>query len=176
MKSKLLSCVIVALTLNAATRCQVSYDDVAVIVNTNSAASQAIADYFRVKRNIPPSNMISVHVDTTEEIDSTMFTILRSQVEDQLILNNLQHAVNYLVTTKGVPLKVNRGSTFSQSSPSASVESELMLVLGSRSQFIGGEGPQMNPYFNQNAHSLAPHSACTSLPDSMPTRSSRCIS
>lgn len=152
MKSHMLAVVIVALTLHAATRCQVSYDDVAVIVNTNSVASQAIGDYFRAKRNIPLANMIYVHVDTTEEIDSTKFNILRSQVEDQLILNNLQHSVNYLVTTKGVPLKVNRGFTFSQSSPSASVESELMLVLGSRAQFIGGEGPQMNPYFNQNVH------------------------
>jgi uncharacterized protein (TIGR03790 family) len=96
--------------------------------------------------------MIYVHVDTTEEIDSTMFNVLRSQVEDQLILNNLQQSMNYLVTTKGVPLKVNRGSTFSQTSPSSSVESELMLILGNYGQYIGGAGPQMCSYFYQNAH------------------------
>ena len=111
----------------------VSYNDVAVVVNMHSSASQAIGSYFQMHRGIPATNMIYVYVDTTEEIDSTMFNVLRSQVEDQLILNNIRDSINYLVTTKGVPLKVNRGSTYSQSSPSSSVESELMLILGAYS-------------------------------------------
>lgn len=133
-------------------RAETAYNDVAIVINTNSSASQTIGHYFRVVRNIPLTNVIYVQVDTTEEIDSTMFNVLRSQVEDQLILNNIKDSVNYLVTTKGVPLKVNRGSTFSQSSPSSSVESELMLILGTNSISIGGAGPQMSPYFYQNAH------------------------
>ncbi len=146
--SLILCCGLMPLVLHA----QVSYNDVAVIINANSSASQTVGNYFRVQRGIPATNMIYVHVDTTEEIDSTMFNVLRSQVEDQLILNNLQNSINYLVTTKGVPLKVNRGSTYSQISPSASVESELMLILGNYSSYIGGAGPQMCPYFYQNAH------------------------
>ncbi len=131
---------------------QVSYNDVAIIVNTNSSVSPIIGDYFRVQRSVPVTNMIYVHVDTTEEIDSTTFNVLRSQVENQLLQNNLHNSINYLVTTKGVPLKVNRGNTYSQDSPSSSVESELMLVLGNYIEYIGGDGPQMNPYFYQNAH------------------------
>jgi len=131
---------------------QVSYNDVAVIINTNSTASQTIGNYFRTARNIPSANLVYVHVDTTEEIDSTMFNVLRSQVEDQLILNNLRDSINYLVTTKGVPLKVNRGSTFSTSSPSSSVESELMLILGSYSSYIGGQGPTWSPYCYVDSH------------------------
>ncbi len=128
---------------------QVSYNDVAVIVNTNSAASQTIGNYFKLRRNIPAANMIYVQADTVEEIDSTQFNQLRAQIENHLVANNLQNSINYLVTTKGVPLKVNRGSTYSTTSPSSSVESELMLILGSYSSYIGGAGPQMNPYFYQ---------------------------
>ncbi len=134
------------------TQASTSYNDVVVIINTNSAASQTIGQYFRAARNIPQTNVIYVSVDTAEEIDSTMFNVLRSQVEDQLILNNIRDSINYIVTTKGVPLKVNRGSVFSQSSPSSSVESELMLILGTNAVSIGGAGPQMSPYFYQNAH------------------------
>jgi uncharacterized protein (TIGR03790 family) len=128
----------------------VSYNDVAVIVNTNSSASQAIGVYFKAARSIPDINMIHVQIDTTEEIDTTRFEMLRQQIEDHLSANNLVNSINYLVTTKGVPLRVNRGNTFSQNSPSSSVESELMLILGSYSNYIGGAGPQMNSYFYQN--------------------------
>lgn len=129
----------------------VSYKDVAVIINTNSAASQTIGNYFVAQRGIPAANKIYVHVDTTEEIDSTMFNLLRAQVEHHLVVNNLRDSINYLVTTKGVPLKVNRGETFSVISPSSSVESELMLILGSYAAQIGRQGAQMSPYFYQNA-------------------------
>ncbi len=151
MKSILFLSVALCLLLPVMTAGQVSYNDVAVIVNTNSSASQTIGNYFRMRRNIPPANMIYVQVDTVEEIDSTGFNLLRAQVENHLVTNNLQNSINYLVTTKGVPLKVNRGSTYSTSSPSSSVESELMLILGNYSSIIGGAGPQMNPYFNQTA-------------------------
>jgi uncharacterized protein (TIGR03790 family) len=130
---------------------EISYKDVAVIINANSTASQIIGNYFAAERGIPTANKIYVQVDTTEEIDSTMFNLLRSQVESHLLVNNLRDSINYLVTTKGVPLKVNRGSTFSISSPSSSVESELMLIHGSYATHIGKEGAQISPYFYQNA-------------------------
>ncbi|MBM2840062.1 MAG: Internalin-related protein [Bacteroidetes bacterium] len=129
-----------------------TYNDVAVVVNTNSANSMAIGEYFKNARSIPAPNMIYVAVDTSEEIDSTMFNTLRSQVENHLTTNNMVNSINYLVTTKGVPLKVNRGNTFSTISPSASVESELMLILGQYSSYIGGIGKITSPYYFQTAH------------------------
>jgi uncharacterized protein (TIGR03790 family) len=129
-----------------------SYNDVAVVVNTNSATSQAIGAYFKSARNIPSLNMIYVAVDTAEEIDSIQFGALRSQIESYLTGNHLTDSINYIVTTKGVPLKVNRGNTFSSTSPSASVESELALVLGPYSSSIGGEGRIISPLYNVDAH------------------------
>jgi hypothetical protein len=60
-------------------RAAVSYEDVAVVVNTRSSASVAIGDYYRYARSIPSANMIYVSTDTVEEIDSTTFELLRSK-------------------------------------------------------------------------------------------------
>jgi uncharacterized protein (TIGR03790 family) len=127
------------------------YDDVAVVVNVNSSASQAIGAYFQSARSIPARNMIYIASDTAEEIDSVAFENLRGQIESHLMLNGLQDSINYIVTTKGVPLKVNRGETFSTTSPSSSVESELMLILGCHSEYIGKAGRITSPYFYQHA-------------------------
>jgi len=129
-----------------------SYDDVAVVVNTNSGTSLAIGAYFQNARSIPSVNMVYVSVDTAEEIDTTTFDLLRSQVESHLTISGLTNSINYIVTTKGVPLKVNRGDTISTGSPSASVESELMLLLGGYSHYIGANGRITSPYYYQSVH------------------------
>lgn len=141
---------------SAASAAVVNYDDVAVIVNTNSTTSKAIGAYFQTARSIPAANMIYVSVPEQEIIDDATFGSLRSQIETYLTSHNLSSAINYLVTTKGVPLKVNResggGDPFSTSSASASVESELTLILGSYSDYIGGAGRVISPYYNASQH------------------------
>lgn len=128
----------------------VNYNDVGVIVNVNSSASQAIGAYFASKRSIPAANIIYIDAPVNEEITDAQFQSLRSQVESHLQANNLVNTLNYMVTTKGVPLKVNRGDTFSMTSPSASIESELMLILGSYAGIIGGTGRTYSPYYSKS--------------------------
>jgi len=149
-KLGLVSLVTATMLAVAPTGAQVSYNDVLLVVNNNSAISDSIGTYFQQARNIPALNVARVSVSTDEEIDSTQFNDLRSQLESYMLANNLQNQINYIVTTKGVPLKINRGNTFSPSSPSASVESELTLILGSYSSSIGGNGIVFSPYYYQN--------------------------
>ena len=131
-----------------------SYDDVGVIVNVNSPVSMQIGSYFQQARNIPNQNMIYVSVPTTEVINDTEFTQLRTQIENYLVSQNLQDSLNYLVTTKGVPLKrnsidcvVNAGN-----GDCGSVDAELSLILGIHQNQIGQASAFVNPYFNQNEH------------------------
>ncbi|MGA9121180.1 MAG: TIGR03790 family protein [Bacteroidota bacterium] len=137
-------------------RASVTYDDVAVIVNVNSDASKEIGSYFQRARNIPDVNMIYVSVPEQEVIDDTTFASMRSQIETHLCAHNLTGFINYLVTTRGDPLKVNRevdgAEPFSQTSSSASVESELSLILGPNSSNIGLPGRTISPYYNAAAH------------------------
>jgi uncharacterized protein (TIGR03790 family) len=131
-------------------RAAADYKDVGVIVNVNSSTSQSIGSYFAQQRGIPAANIIYVNAPVTEEITDAEFQTLRSQVESHLQANNLVNTLNYLVTTKGLPLKINRGDTYSMSSPSASVESELMLILGSNAYLIGGTGRTYSPYYSKS--------------------------
>jgi uncharacterized protein (TIGR03790 family) len=131
---------------------QTNYNDVLVVINSNSPISESVGTYFASKRNIPVSNIARINVSTSEEIDSVGFCSLRSQVENYITSNGLTNKINYIVTTKGVPLKVNRGNTFSTSSTSSSVESELTLILGSYSANIGGAGIVYSPYYYQATH------------------------
>jgi uncharacterized protein (TIGR03790 family) len=126
------------------------YRDVGVIVNVNSSTSQTIGSYFAQHRGIPAANIIYVSAPVNEEITDAEFQSLRSQVESHLQANNIVNTLNYLVTTKGLPLKINRGDTYSMSSPSASIESELMLILGSNAYLIGGSGRTYSPYYSKS--------------------------
>lgn len=149
-------CVLIAVTMmwtmSHTTYGQAEYDDVAVIVNVNSEASQTIGSYFKAQRGIPDQNIITVSCSTAEEIDELEFSSLRSQVETYLQANNLVNSINYIVTTKGLPLKVYRGGSFTTSSPSASVESELMCILGSYASYIGASGRYYSPYYSKSVH------------------------
>ena len=141
--------VIAAAVLATSARANVSYNDVAVIINVNSPTSVAVGNYFKAARSIPDVNVIYVSAPTSEEIDSLAFESIRRQVESHLMNNNLENVINYIVTTKGLPLKVRRGDDFSNLSASSSVESELSLILGPYAPSIGLRGRVISPYYNR---------------------------
>ena len=132
----------------------VSYADVGVIVNLNSPESIEIGNYFQAARNIPSQNIIFVSVPNTEVINDSVFNVLRTQIEASLLNSGIENTLNYLVTTKGVPLRrsgidciVNQGN-----GDCGSVDSELSLILGTHASNIAQSNAFMHPYFNQNVH------------------------
>jgi len=121
----------------------VNYSDVLLIRNLNSATSMTIADYFRSQRNISWSHVCNVTTSTNEEIDAATFTALASQVKT--CISALPPAtINFLVTTKGVPLKTWRSPWTSASS----VDSELAIVGGPYEGQTGLSNWLINPYYN----------------------------
>ncbi|MDX2361738.1 MAG: TIGR03790 family protein [Crocinitomicaceae bacterium] len=134
-----------------------TYNDVAVIINDSSDVSSAVGHYFRIERSIPNQNIIHISASLNETIDSLEFEAIRQQIEDHLIVNGLENTINYIVTTKGVPLWIERHTCdFSQSGPNqvncTTVDSELTLILSSNSSGISNVGAIINPYFEENAH------------------------
>jgi len=133
------------------------YSDVAVLVNDNSAVSLNIGSYFQQARNIPAINIIHLDVPTTEIIDSLQYEQLRVQVENYLVTNNLSTSINYLVTTKGMPLRIERASCEYLPSPSipmncSTVESELTLLLSANASAAGVTSTVSNPYYTETAN------------------------
>lgn len=127
----------------------INYNDVAVIVNDNSQTSIDIGNYFQSARNIPSQNIIHILAPITEQINNSQFQQIRSQIENQLTDLTSNYNINYLVTTKGIPLTID-ADCFFDSIPGetcASVDSELALILGPHSNFIGQSGMFPNPYY-----------------------------
>jgi uncharacterized protein (TIGR03790 family) len=124
------------------------YSDVLVVVNENSSISQQIGQYFKEQRDIPNINMCVINTSISESIDSATFHNLRGQIENYLQTNNLTDKINYIVTTKGVPLRITSGGWQRH----ASVDSELTLILERFSQYIDHPTSYQiaNNYYNKN--------------------------
>lgn len=131
----------------------VNYDDVAVIVNDSSATSVAIGNYFANARNIPTSRIIHLAVPPRETIDSLEFVALQGQLKIALTSNNLADSLNYLVTTKGMPLRISVNgacdSTINSNpipvSNCTCLESQISMLLGPLSGQILSGGASFNP-------------------------------
>jgi uncharacterized protein (TIGR03790 family) len=78
---------------------------VAVVMNTNSPASVAIAKYYAEARGVPDSHIIAVKTSTGDDIDPNEF---KSGILAPVMsaVHGLK-SIYYLVTTKGIPLRVS---------------------------------------------------------------------
>lgn len=114
---------------------QESYDDVVLVVNDRSWASRTIGEYFATRRNIPAKNIYHLDMDTSESMDSANFRPLMWKMKAWMADQGLVTSTNYIVTTKGCPLRV-RTTIWDQTSPviklcgQASFEDCLALING----------------------------------------------
>ena len=123
-------------------------ENVLLVVNSRDAVSRQIADYYRPRRGVPVKNVCAIQTTSEEEID---WNIYEAQVErpigECLKKAGLVEKVYYIVTTMGVPLKVD-GPGSGQMSEHAAVDSELALLYaklkGAHYQRAGGVP---NPFF-----------------------------
>jgi len=121
-----------------------SYDDAILVINKNSQISKDIGNYFRSQRDINNSRIVYINTIDSETINLEDFNNqIRRPIEKFLISNNLTESINYIITTKGVPLKIVDKNV-------RSVDSELTLMLGLYNDSIGVTKKIYNPYFGKN--------------------------
>jgi len=119
---------------------------VLVVVNDNSTASKAIGTYYAKKRHIPASYLCHVRCAEQEEIDEDVFAqAILEPVANALAQGPQSETVDYIVLTKGVPLRLHStaaGPDTRFSPDGDSVDGRLMT------QAVAGMGsPSRNPYF-----------------------------
>ena len=141
-----LTCLSIWLSAAAAVRAQ-SAENVAVVVNDNSADSQRIAEHYARTRGLPQSNVLRIQTSSTEAIERDAYVRTIEQPLGLAIKRaGLQDRLLYLVLTKGVPLRIV-GST-GLSGTGASVDSELTLLYRRLvGQPISLQGTIENPYY-----------------------------
>jgi uncharacterized protein (TIGR03790 family) len=128
-----------------------SAENVAVVINDASPASQQIGEYYVKKRGIPPENIIHIKAPTDDEVRQVVFTAtIQAPIALALTRADLQDRILYIVLTKGIPLRI--AGTPAPNGTVASVDSELTLLYrrmtGVLTRF---PGPLPNPYYLNKA-------------------------
>ena len=107
-----------------------SGSSVLLVVNGNDQESRQVAEYYRPRRSIPESNVCFVAAPAAEEI---AWDVYQKQIETPvgncLKKGHLTEQVLYIVTTMGLPLKVD-GPGAAMTTERCSVDSELALLYG----------------------------------------------
>jgi uncharacterized protein (TIGR03790 family) len=123
---------------------------VLVVINSRSAVSKSVGEYYCVRRGIPRQNAVQISAPEAEEIDRAAFDRdIARPVLKALAGRARSGRIDALVLTKGVPLRI-RGVQRGMRAEGASVDSELAaLPLRRRpgNPAFSYEGPLRNPYF-----------------------------
>lgn len=102
-------------------------DNVLVVVNQASPLSRQIGEYYALRRHIPTTNVCRLNGKADEEISRDDFDKqIAAPVAALLRSRHLEDKILYLVTTSGVPLRIQGNG--GQLAEAASVDSELALL------------------------------------------------
>lgn len=119
---------------------------VLVVINDGSAASKQIGAYYAAKRHVPKSNICHIHCPTTEEVNESVYSSdILAPVATALSRPALNGSIDFIVLTKGVPLRIHSDapSANPQFSPNGdSVDGRLMCQ-----DIAGLSSPSRNPFF-----------------------------
>ena len=120
---------------------EVSVSTVVVVKNLNSAESVAIADYYARKRKLPAENVCAVRCADVEECSYQEYA---EQLKGPLkqFLAKLNRPIDYIVLTKGIPIRIHEGTEGGLSVDSLVTTMERTDLLGSPDL-----GNRVNPYF-----------------------------
>ena len=128
-------------------------ENVLLIVNAGSRISQEIGEYYH-RRALPKENVCRIQTPERETIDRAAYESLEKAVSACLDAHPASGRIRYLVTAKGVPLRIE-GTVGGIDSDAAAVDSELALIYRKRQ----GEahplgGPVRNPLFGRHLFAL----------------------
>ena len=130
-----------------------NYDDVAVIVNDNSTASIEIATYFKNARNIPEENIIHINCTTENTISPQEYEEIANLIISEITNSEILPNINYLVTTKGIPVAIDKNldpTDICNGLCTESLDAKLTLLFSSLS---GPSNPQLlNPFFESTSN------------------------
>ncbi|MGD1072486.1 MAG: TIGR03790 family protein [Bryobacteraceae bacterium] len=138
----------VALLLAGASAAAQTPDQVLVVVNSRSATSRKIGQYYMHKRGIPPSNICTIGTAPEETIARSVYEAeIEAPIGKFLRGQGLAEKILYIVLTGGVPLRIE-GPGDGLRSEAASVDSELTLLYQRlHSVTIPLAGAVNNPFF-----------------------------
>jgi len=124
-----------------------SAQNVLLIINSNSRASEEVGEYYAQQRKIPTSNIVRLPMLAEEEVSLSVYlTQIELPIFEWFRTARAHDRILYIVLTKGVPLRI--AGTSGLYGTVSSVDSELALLYRKSTGVpIPSEGGQQNPYF-----------------------------
>jgi len=123
-------------------------ENVLVVVNRSSAVSRSIGEYYALRRHIPTANICRITTKDGESIARGDFEAqVAAPIAAFLRSHRLQEKILYIVTTSGLPLRVE--GTNGPGGDEASLDSELTLLysdMRGKAHVLAGTIP--NPFFS----------------------------
>ena len=147
---------IVAFATSLAAQTAPGGESVLLIVNRNSDISLRIGEMYARRRGVPAENVCRIRAPSGEQISRQEFADdLEAGVLRCLERSRDRASILYLLTTKGVPLRI--GGDGGRQASAASVDSELALAPRRlRGERISAPGRVENPYFMRYRESFEP--------------------
>ena len=124
--------------------------NVLVVVNDSSPDSRAITDYYVRRRKIPACNVCHIRASQEQDIDRAAYDReIAAPIARFLKTNGLVDSILYIVTTAGVPLRIEGSSGLGGNA--ASVDSELAALYFdlTKGKPHPVDGSLINPYFGK---------------------------
>ena len=124
-------------------------ENVLLVVNKSSAVSRRVGEYYMLRRGIPSRNVCLLEAPERETISRQEYdAAVAGPIAACLKSKHLEETILYIVTTLGVPLRIEGSG--GREGDQAAVDSELTLLYGD----LGGAkhrtaGPLPNPFFRQ---------------------------
>lgn len=125
--------------------------NVLVVVNDNSAVSRNIAEYYAIRRSIPKTNLCHIRASDNETISRAQYNAdVAAPIAACLRSGGLVETVLYIVTTLGVPLRID-GTGGGMEADYAAVDSELTLLYSDMKRRAPHpvKGSLPNPFFGR---------------------------
>lgn len=133
-------------------------DNILLVTNSLSQASDEVAEYYARKRSVPNDQVLRLPLPTADEIDRSVFeSRIQAPIAEWLMSRGAQDRILYIVVTKDVPLRI--AGTAGQNGTVSSVDSELTLLYRRMLGIpVPPQGLVKNPYFLPDLpHATAVH-------------------
>lgn len=124
-----------------------SGENVLLVINTRSSASDQIGTYYARARSVPQDNILRIAIEPAEQIGRAQFSReIEGPIGAWLSRYAAQDRILYIVLTKDVPLRV--AGSQGRNGTVASVDSELTLLYRKLTgRAVAPQAPLPNPYF-----------------------------
>lgn len=115
-----------------------------VVINRRSTASDSIGRYYAAQRALDKTHIITVDVDASDDVDQGTY---RAAIEDAVrkAIDALPVRIDFVVLTKGVPLRVGGAGGYSVDALLAGMRLGIPPMVGLDTVWLRRH---RNPYFN----------------------------